>query len=630
VLDFNFIKRMNTAIFKQLVFGILILGSLVGCRKLEWDKPPIQTIPEGSAITIQQLRAMYTGERVRFTEDKSVFAVVTMDEESGNIFRNVFIQDHTGAINVRLLAAGGLYQGDSIRINLRNTSLNQFNGMMQLDSVSVDFNIVKQATLVHVEPQNVTVDQISPALQGQLVRVVDAEFVDSDLGRTYADAQNQRTENRTLRDCSGNTVLVRTSGFANFAGQQVASGKGSLVGVVSQFNNDIQIFIRSVAEVDMNEERCGAGPCDYSTPAVAELSDDFESAQNNVDYQSINWINVAKEGSRLWRGREFGGNRYVRATSFGSFDPVNETWLITRPIEYNGQKYLRFRTAKNSGNDPFHDALSVWVSTDFDGCDIDEATWVEVTGYAKPDGSTANNAWVNSGDINLSPFISGASTFHVAFKYRSAVSQGETTGFDLDDVHITNTPGGSGGGGGDPTGPTVILEQDFEALTAGSGANEVAVNIPGWVNANVSTAGTRLWHTRSFSNNKFAEFTSNFSATGVSDEVWLITESMDLSSFSEVTLTFDTQIRFWTGPQLAVFVSENFDGTAAGISSATWTQLSPTLPEGSGQTDTFIASGNLDLSDYTSNNVRVAYRYIGTQGSQTTTYRVDNILVVGE
>lgn len=60
---------------------------------------------------------------------------------------------------------------------------------MQLDSVDVDNNVVKQATLVHIEPIVTTISPIgSVAHQSMLVRLDSVEFVTAQelaaLGRT--------------------------------------------------------------------------------------------------------------------------------------------------------------------------------------------------------------------------------------------------------------------------------------------------------------------------------------------------------------------------------------------------------------------------------------------------------------
>ncbi|MCU0349467.1 MAG: choice-of-anchor J domain-containing protein [Flavobacterium sp.] len=170
----------------------------------------------------------------------------------------------------------------------------------------------------------------------------------------------------------------------------------------------------------------------------------------------------------------------------------------------------------------------------------------------------------------------------------------------------------------------LILSEGFETSTTGSGANEVPISLEGWLNFN--TSNSRLWHARIFSSNRYAEFSSFFSANGTSDEAWLITPSLDLRNSVNEVLSFDTKIRFWEGAALTVFVSEDYDGTQAGLATANWVELSPVLPS-STQADVFINSGNIDLSTYNSENVRIAFKYTGSRGGVTTTYQLDNIKV---
>lgn len=171
----------------------------------------------------------------------------------------------------------------------------------------------------------------------------------------------------------------------------------------------------------------------------------------------------------------------------------------------------------------------------------------------------------------------------------------------------------------------LILSEGFETSVTGSGSVEVPITLDGW--ANYNTLGTRLWHARTFSSNKYTEFSSFYSASGTSDEVWLVTPSLDLSATSNEIFSFETKIRFWAGACLTVYVSEDYDGTQAGLTTATWTALNPTLPV-SGQEDVYMNSGNMDLSNYNGSNVRIAFKYTGSkQTGVTTTYQLDNIKV---
>ncbi len=414
---------------RHLIAALAVVATAVACKK-EYDSPPLRTLPVGNVLTVAELRAMETpGVPRKFVGDSSVFAVVTADEESGNLYRNVYVQDHTGAIVLRLLTSGGLYQGDSIRIHLPGTVLSAYQGMLQLDSVDVDNNVVKQATQVHKEPELVTIQQINTGMQGRLIRLNNVQFVAGDTSQTYSNPITQQTVNRTLEDCAGNQVVVRNSGYSNFAGLPVPDGKGSFVAVVGVFNTTMQLFIRDINEVQLDGPRCGMNAC---TPVTA-LSEDFALAQNNIDLQLECWINLFTQGSRRWRGGVSGGENYAVA-SRPSFDPVSESWLVSPPFAYVNGMSLAFRSALHTTW--VHDGLSIWVSTDIDledGADVLAAPWQPVDGPAWPDSAGAIGEWVPSGDLPL-PALAPGTPFVIGFKYNA--TDVNTTTYRLDDVVI--------------------------------------------------------------------------------------------------------------------------------------------------------------------------------------------------
>jgi hypothetical protein len=426
----------------------LTLGLLLGGCKKEYDSPPERILPIGQILTIQELRDLYQGNAVRFPEPYSVYCVVTADEQSGNLYRNIHVQDATGALVLRLNNPGGLYQGDSIRIYLPGTILNPFSGLMQLDSVDVDNNIIKQATQVYVAPELVTISQITPAMQGKLIKLENVEFANGDVCLTYSDAIGQTTQNRNLTNCTNNTVIVRTSGYANFANQPLPQGNGSIIAVVGQFNTTMQLYIRNINEVQLTGERCtpitcdggGGGECEYDVQPVASASLDFSDVvSDDTDYSNPLWVNKANEGSRVWRGRIFQSTKYLRATSFGS-NQTNEAWFISPPVTVAGpQLGLSFRSATAFWNDAsWPHPLTVYVSTDFDGCDIDGATWQTITGYLAGTNATANYTFINSGTVNVTDFLPQGFTgnVHIAFVYNGQHPSGVTTTLDLDDIVI--------------------------------------------------------------------------------------------------------------------------------------------------------------------------------------------------
>lgn len=413
----------------------LLLALSTGCKK-EFDSPPVRTIPEGSVLTIAQLKALYQGIPVHFADSaaQSVYAVVTADEQNGNLYKNLYVQDHTGAMAIRLLNSGGLYQGDSIRIYLPGTVLSPYNGLMQLDSLDVDNNVVKQATGVVIHPRTTTVTTLlnpdsfgvmSP-YQGMVVKLAAVEFASSDTGSIYA-PQGSSATNRNLEDCNGNITIVRTSSYANFAGQHLPTGKGTFTGIASWFGSGPQLYIRDINEVQLNGPRCGAT---VNCTSVNSLSEDFSTVANNATVTLDCWTNIFTEGSVFWRGKVSGSDFSAEARL--SLGQASTMWLITPQINFPAAQNLSFSSARQNW---VHDGLTVWISTDFT-TDVSTATWTQLMGATMAGQTDADNAWVPSGNIALSGVLpSGYSgTFVVAFKYVGDATNSTT--YRVDNVQV--------------------------------------------------------------------------------------------------------------------------------------------------------------------------------------------------
>jgi hypothetical protein len=423
---------MNT-LHKYLSLTALLSLLVIGSCKKEFDSPPPRTIPVGNILTVAELLALYVDQNVRITGDSSVFAVVTADEQSGNLFRNVYVEDNTGAINLRLVASGGLYEGDSIRIYLKGTTLSRFNGMLQLDSVNVDRNIIKQAVGRFRQPTTIDISQVNSSMQSRLIRLNDVQFTEADMNRPYADAINLQSVNRSIMDCDGLTTIVRTSGYAGFASQLTPTGRGSMIAVVGEFNGTMQLYIRRTSEVNFTQERCGGGT---NPQGIDVLNESFLGVSNNADFNAFGWTNISTQGSRVWRGRIFNDDRYIQANSFQSTDPANESWLITPAIINSPTKKLRFKSAVAFYT---HEGLTILISTNFAGGNPANANWTPINATTAG-ASNSNYQWIDSGDIPLFGYLpeNYEGNFHVAFRYNGSGPNGQTGTVALDDISITN------------------------------------------------------------------------------------------------------------------------------------------------------------------------------------------------
>ena len=98
----------------------------------------------------------------------------------------------------------------------------------------------------------------------RLVKLNNVQFAASDTALTYAVENGSTTQNRNLTSCDGNTLVARNSDYADFAGQPLPNGNGSLVGIMTRYirtsntgtSTTYQILIRSTEEVSMDGDRC--------------------------------------------------------------------------------------------------------------------------------------------------------------------------------------------------------------------------------------------------------------------------------------------------------------------------------------------------------------------------------------
>ncbi|MFN3556471.1 MAG: DUF5689 domain-containing protein [Bacteroidales bacterium] len=350
---------MNT-IYKKIQTGLMALLLILGlsaCVKNDFEIPDPMVIPVGEVVSIAELRQLIAAndnKPIKFTEDVSVFGVITMDGTTGNIYRGAFLQDATSAVNLRLMSPGGLFRGDSIHLNLKGTTLSFYEQMLQIDSVHTGNNVKKLATMVEVEPviTDILTLLTDPSYQARVVKLEGVEFHQNELGQTFADKENLITVNRMLRDCSGNQIIVRTSGYAGFADAPIPQGNGTFVGILAQFRNDRQLFIRSLDEVQLDGERCPTPGENMDPITIAEIRQLFASnittipANRRLDGVVISdRAHENHPGQNLFLMDENGDGIALRFASFHDFNLGDHLRILvgSLPIErFNGLLQVNF------------------------------------------------------------------------------------------------------------------------------------------------------------------------------------------------------------------------------------------------------------------------------------------------
>ena len=174
---------------------------------------------------------------------------------------------------------------------------------------------------------------------------------------------------------------------------------------------------------------------------------------------------------------------------------------------------------------------------------------------------------------------------------------------------------------------TAVFEEDFESMT-----NNSTVSGNGWTA--YAEEGGFNWRVITTSDNgnpgsKIASMGA-YNSGDPSNIAWLISPAIDLDSQDLEFVNFETSNSFDDDSELELLISTDWDGTEAGIATATWTTLPGTIVSDDVYYQDWVDSGLIDLSGY-SGNAYVAFKYIGGDNSANTidgNYEIDNFRVL--
>ena len=385
--------------------------------------------------TVAEIKQLATSPLTLITGDFVLKAKVIANDKSANFFKYIYVEDATGGIRINIDKADMFNDprfvvGKEVYVKLKNLYVGAVNGEVQLGSpfgatvgriAEVDvykyfFDSKKAITAVTATEKTIT--QFTMADVGRWVKIKDLQFIAGDLEKVYASGA---VTNRTLEDCSGNKVLLRTSNFADFAGQVIESGKGDVYGVLSIFNGTYQLWITDILGADLDDPRCDGS---VYTPLAVLYKDDFAAGGFGSD-----WTTVNVAGTQVWNTSNQGnGTNYYAVMSAPLSNPANEDWLISKTVSLVGKTKaaVSFTSDVRYGGP----ALQVYATENYTGNPA-TTTWV-----ALPAALDTNNAafgdWVSSGNVDLSVFL--GKNVRIAFKYTSTTSAAAT--WEIDDFKI--------------------------------------------------------------------------------------------------------------------------------------------------------------------------------------------------
>ena len=304
---------------KYILFALAILGLATSCHdKGDWDVPAeeatIQSygnkyIQATNLKTIAELKALYNTEinNNSLKQVKSplqIRGIVTGNDEGGNIYNSLYIQDNTGAIaisvgqgglagpfsvgQVVLIELEGLYiggYGKQPQIGTTYTNPNKEGATPQVgrmsryiwqehyrlllpsDELAIGLSVATTEVKWNFNSLNIADDC------AKLIKLKGVELAEADGTAVFAptDGSVSLTANCANRVISGlSNVVLRTSTYADFAKKAMPTGLVDITGVATRYNDTWQILMRTEADIVASSTE----PAPVSKPSGSGTSSD--------------------------------------------------------------------------------------------------------------------------------------------------------------------------------------------------------------------------------------------------------------------------------------------------------------------------------------------------------------------
>ena len=251
---------------KITIIAILIAAILAGCD-LKQDVAPMPTFVGEANTTIAELLAMHpigsedSYDSIPIGSNIIICGYVTTSDEWGNNYKYINIEDETGAIQIKInhTALYKKYQiGERIYVKCDGLVLGDYRKLPQLGlwANGAMQPIPSFKTYLYLFPDGAPTGGFNPidmttvpaandipsTMYNRKVRLLDATFVEGGMA-TFSDPGAATSHDIKMSD--GSTITLRTSNYATFAGQILPVGTGEITGILTRYNNYVQLVINS-------------------------------------------------------------------------------------------------------------------------------------------------------------------------------------------------------------------------------------------------------------------------------------------------------------------------------------------------------------------------------------------------
>ncbi len=278
--------------FKNILM-LAVCTLLASCMADSFDAPSTTadkvfgnpSLTEKNVISIADLKSTYSSVisnngMKQITDEIQIKGTVIGNDIEGNIYNEVFIDDGTGAFII-CIAQGGIYGflpvGQEILVDLKDLYIGAYG---QQGEIGTPYTSASGSTyvsrmsrflwndhfkLIGSNPSSVTPEEFDQERKtdasyleshcGKLMTLKGVELQAADGKATFAPDDGSvpltaNCVNRNFKGISSSQLVLRTSTFADFAGNVMPEGKVNVTGIFTRYRNTWQILMRSINDIE--------------------------------------------------------------------------------------------------------------------------------------------------------------------------------------------------------------------------------------------------------------------------------------------------------------------------------------------------------------------------------------------
>ena len=236
-----------------------------------------------AAPTIASILAL--GADATVPADTYVEGVVISNLDLNNLTskKGMYIQDETAGLQFYLAANHTFKFGDKVKVDLSGAKVGAYNGAVQISGIALDkIELISSGNTV--TPKTVTIaDFLDNKYEGQYVAIEGVQVAESDLSKTWVSGGAHTSIK--IENADGKNFVVFSSKYATYGASTVAQGSGTLKGISSINNGNMQlIFAQESDFAGLTGARFGQGTTE---PEPEPEQPETPAATNRADFETF-------------------------------------------------------------------------------------------------------------------------------------------------------------------------------------------------------------------------------------------------------------------------------------------------------------------------------------------------------